>query len=1270
MSADRNLLFGVLALQMDFINRDALIKAMNAWVLEKAKPLGQILLEQGAIQPEDRSLLDTMVCRHLELHGNAEKSLAALSSIGSVRKELEGMGDPEVQSSLVHVSAARPPDDDPYATRASSVGTPTASGLRFRILRPHAKGGLGQVSVARDEELHREVALKEIQDRYADDAGSRARFLLEAEITGGLEHPGVVPVYGLGCTPDGRPYYAMRFIRGDSLKEAIERLHKAESKDRDPGEQAVAFRGLLGRFVDVCNAVAYAHSRGILHRDLKPGNVMLGKYGETLVVDWGLAKPLGQTEANSESEEAPLVPSSADSCSATQAGQAVGTPAFMSPEQATGRLDLLGPASDIYGLGAALYALLTGRPPIEAREQGEVLRKVQQGDWPAPRQMKQEVPKALEAICLKAMALKPEDRYCSALELAGDIEHWLADEPVRAYAEPLRVRAGRWGRRHQTLVTAGAAAILVVILLGGAGAWWLDRQRTQLRQAVEADLAEVVLLQEQARWAEARTSLGRADARLGSDGPEDLHRRLEQMGRDLDLVARLDSIRLESSMSVTGRGFDFKGADRRYAAEFAEAGLGAVGDDPQVVADRVRDSAVRAALVAALDDWAMSAEGQPSRWEWLLEVARQADPDPWRDHLRSPRAWQDPAVLKQLASDEKATEQAPRLIAALAGRLQIEGEDATGLLRKAQALHPDDFWLNHQLGMALALRDPREAVGYYRAALALRPGNVVVLTSLGTVLAGQGRLEEAKAEFRKALQSDARFSFARVSLGDALVRQGRLQEAEAEYREASAIDPKSVLPHAELGQLLAQQGRLSEAEAECHRAVEVDPEFDLARLNLAAILEQRGRLEEAKKQYQFIITRSPNWAPAHNQLGQVLMHQGKWQEAEAEFRRSIALLERGGEALRNTATARFQRDPADKSDALAHSNLGSLLQEQGRLEEAEAEFRKAIKIHPNDAFSRNGLGTVLGIQGRLEEAKPEFLKAIELDPKFAGAHNNLGNVLGNQGRLEEAKAEYLKAIKLDPKFAPAHHHLGKLLGNQGRLEEAKAEFLKAIKLDPKLADAHYCLGYTLSRQGRLEEAKAQLGQAVALGLKAAAAQMHQCEVWLALTGRLPTVLQGKDRPRSAAERIQFADLCRQPFEKHYVASARLYADAFAADAKLAENLQSANRYNAACSAALAAAGQGKDVAKLDDKDKARLRGQALAWLKADLALRTKQTQSARSQDRIAAQGALRYWQQDTDLASVRDSASVAKLPQAERAEWEKLWADVAALLDASQQKKP
>jgi len=238
------------------------------------------------------------------------------------------------------------------------------------------------------------VALKQLQSHHADDPEIRARFLLEAKVTGGLEHPGVVPVYGLGSFDDGRPFYAMRFVRGDSLKDAIEQFHRAEQVGRDPGERSLALRRLLGRFVDVCNALAYAHSRGVLHRDLKPGNIMLGPYGETLVVDWGLAKTAVRREPRSVTTEGTLRPSSASGTPPTLSGQVIGTPAYMSPEQAAGRLDVLGPSSDVYSLGATLYCLLTGRAPYSGGDAATVLREVRGGRFREPRQVKPEAARA------------------------------------------------------------------------------------------------------------------------------------------------------------------------------------------------------------------------------------------------------------------------------------------------------------------------------------------------------------------------------------------------------------------------------------------------------------------------------------------------------------------------------------------------------------------------------------------------------------------------------------------------------------------------------------------------------------------------------------------------------------------------------------------------------------------------------------------------------------------------------------------------------------
>jgi eukaryotic-like serine/threonine-protein kinase len=224
------------------------------------------------------------------------------------------------------------------------------------------------------------------------------------------------------------------------------------------------FRKLLNRFRDVCEALAYAHSRGVVHRDVKPHNIIVGQFGETLLVDWGLAKVIGQPDSNALVGSQPLQSVDVGRTDETAAGSAVGTPAYMSPEQADGMTDRLGPASDVYGLGATLYHLLTGRPPFEGGIQ-KVVHQVRAGDFPKPRSVRRDIPRPLEAVCMKAMAAAPQDRYVSASALAEDIERWLAGEPVTAWREPLHVRALRWIKRHRTAVVAAASALLLTVLV-------------------------------------------------------------------------------------------------------------------------------------------------------------------------------------------------------------------------------------------------------------------------------------------------------------------------------------------------------------------------------------------------------------------------------------------------------------------------------------------------------------------------------------------------------------------------------------------------------------------------------------------------------------------------------------------------------------------------------------------------------------------------------------------------------------------------------------
>ncbi len=273
-------------------------------------------------------------------------------------------------------------------------------------------------------------------------------------------------MYALGRYKDGRPYYAMRFIKGRSLRQAIEEFYQDEKMNRQ--ERALAMRSFLGNMLDVCDAIYYAHRRGIVHRDIKPSNIMLGEYGETLVVDWGLAKNLGFREQSTTSilpREETLMPASGSSVTETMVGKAIGSPAFMSPEQARGEHDTVEFGSDIYGLGATLFMVLTGKPPVEGSSSQEILSQVRKGALVGPRKIVPSTPKALDAVCMKAMSFEPMDRYQTVRELKRDLERYLADEPVDARRESIGEKTYRAIRRRSWLLPAIVVGFIGVSLL-------------------------------------------------------------------------------------------------------------------------------------------------------------------------------------------------------------------------------------------------------------------------------------------------------------------------------------------------------------------------------------------------------------------------------------------------------------------------------------------------------------------------------------------------------------------------------------------------------------------------------------------------------------------------------------------------------------------------------------------------------------------------------------------------------------------------------------
>ena len=298
--SDRNLLVGALACQLELITADQLASTMQLWIKRRDTRLEDLLLETDVISSTAHAFLGRLVDQYAQLHNNDfSASLASLSSVTALLPDLAEIDDVELNDSITRIRHRRGKEETKgIKAEDGSVLLSNEPRERFRIIRPHAEGGLGEVSVGEDRELKREVAVKRIKPRFSGDAESLSRFVVEAEVTGQLEHPGIVPIYSLGQSTDGTPFYVMRFIQGQSLKGGIKQYHDAMNADAPTAQLRMLLRTLLQKLVDVCQAITYAHSRGILHRDLKPGNIMLGKYGETLVVDWGLARSYQHEQPN------------------------------------------------------------------------------------------------------------------------------------------------------------------------------------------------------------------------------------------------------------------------------------------------------------------------------------------------------------------------------------------------------------------------------------------------------------------------------------------------------------------------------------------------------------------------------------------------------------------------------------------------------------------------------------------------------------------------------------------------------------------------------------------------------------------------------------------------------------------------------------------------------------------------------------------------------------------------------------------------------------
>jgi serine/threonine protein kinase/tetratricopeptide (TPR) repeat protein len=967
IAADRNLLFGLLALQNGLINQVQLVAAFQAWTLDKARALADHLVGRGDLEADDRSVVDALVARHVKKHGGkAEKSLAAISTGSSTRARLAELGDAQIDSSLVHLGAGSGAtqhdcDPDPDRTDSCSVGTSTSDGQRFRVLRPHARGGLGTVFVALDGELHREVALKQILDHHADDPSSRARFLLEAEITGGLEHPGIVPVYGLGAHPDGRPYYVMRFIRGQSLKEAIANFHADDTLRGNPGRRSLGLLKLMRRFLAVCDAIDYAHSRGVLHRDLKPANVVLGKHGETLVVDWGLAKALVRTESDVASDERILAPSPACGSAETLPGSALGTPAYMSPEQAQGDLEHLGPRSDVYGLGGTLYYLLTGRQPFEGDDVGAVLRAVQNGDFPPPRRLDPAIDRALEAVCLKAMSLRPQDRYPTPRAMAEDIEHWMADEPVAAWREPWTRRARRWERRHRAAVMAGISAVLValagtfsvlvvqaransdLIRSNNALAAANDRERARFALAMDAvklfhgEVSEDFLLNEKPFGA-LRTRLLR--------GAAGFYSKLEGL-----LAGQTDW----PSRTMLARAYD----------ELAEL-TAKIGSKPDALAVRRKALAVYRALAAA--------PGADSRTK--ADFARSLAAVGWLQH-------QTGDTSGALASYEAARAVAGRTGATSGGDEQLQ--TAMGLVYQRMASALDDSGKPAQ-----ALAAYRQSIAIHQKLADAHSSVTLFQGELALSYSGLSGLEQRINKRAEALADGERALAIRQKLAGA-------------SPDITTLQSDLAHSHQNIGYLLKLRGKPTEALAAFERAIAIQEKLVKANPNVTY--------------FQLIL------ADSYNKIGWTLETDNPV-EALVAIDRAIAILEKLTEA--DPSDVRLQ-----SLLAFNLGQAGSLQLKTGRIADAVGAIRQSVAIYerlptpkPADRYNSACAHAVLaGIAPKphsgltAEEGQAEAERAMQwLRRAVAAGYRNMAILRGDHNLDALRSRDDFQLLMMDLEF--------------------------------------------------------------------------------------------------------------------------------------------------------------------------------------------------------------------------------------------------------------
>jgi serine/threonine-protein kinase len=1081
---------------------------------------------------------------------------------------------------------------------------------RLQLFGEIARGGMGAVLKGRDPDLGRDLAVKVLLDAHRDNPELVLRFIEEAQISGQLQHPGVVPVYELGEFADSRPYFSMKLVRGRTLSEVL----------RERPNPAHELSAQVGTWIQICQTMAYAHARGVIHRDLKPSNIMLGNFGEVQVMDWGLAKvlPRGGVVDDASSGK-PIGRESAVCTTRSDRGEdsdrsleglVLGTPSYMAPEQARGEIERLDERCDVFALGSILCEILTGKPAFSGLNSGEIHLKATQADLSEAMTRLNGCGADAELValardCLAAeLEQRPRDAGVVAargLGYTGSLERRMRQAELDRAAEAARAEEARHRvvierqRRHYQVGLA--ASLLVLSVMGGLSfTYWAQQRQARMARA-ELAMAEAGRLRDQAiedlyndqKWAAAEKGIADAARAFAEAGRSEATERLTVMRDEIHAAreeARRDRALLDAVANVRSGKQDLRhaGADAEYARAFREAGLDVDSESAEEIAAKLKARpAALNAVVAALDDWALErrAGKQPvSRWRRPLEAARAADPDSFRERVRAAILQSDPRAraeqLQTLASEPAATDLSPTSALLLAAGLRSlgEGEPAEKLLRAVAARHPEDVWVNFELAAALELLRPtarEDILRYYSAARAVRPETAHALAHF---LDMSGRGDEALAVFADLVERRPRHSRNLTCYGTALLDR-RLPEA------AAAILARAV-----------EEGR---------DEVRQKPDEGQAHQNLAYALRSLGNLEESVAEFHEAIRLEPDELWDQLLLGDTLTRLGA----------KLFGLGKSGEA-------------------------------KARVEEAVAVLREVIRVKPDHADAHNLLADAhnllsiaLTLLRRYDEAAIESRGAIRLRPNIAKYHVTLGHALHALNSSHEGIAEFRLAQRLDPDYADAHCELADILSQLGDYAGAAAEFRAGQVVRCRRA------GIPFKTTARIVAAE---------HMAAAAALPH----------RLSAILAGTDRPKDTNERLAFAQLAYN--NKNFAAAALLWDEALDAKPAFGECRTAQHRYHAACAAVLAAAGQGENGPVHDNDARSKLRKQAVAWLNLELATWEKCLDLPTADYRKKTIETLQQWLKNEDLASIRSPASLAKLPETELESLRSLWARVDSLL--------